>query len=144
MGEAFGAGVIRTKGRGAGAFACGTPQEVNRMTMIISPRRGSGDFNMNRFKCLCANHGTEVGNTVPVGVDAGAVRDGDRVRVLVEEGVPVGCNRVGVLLGACVWLAVGVSVAKMLMMITLGVMAILGTHSLSPGDMDDVERQLAC
>jgi hypothetical protein len=63
--------------------------------------------------------------------------------VAVDEAVPVGCNKVGVLLGAWVWLAVGVSVPKMLMMITLGVTGAMGTHNLSPGDTYVVERQLA-
>ena len=132
MGEAFGAAVTSTKGRVAGVLAGPPPQEVNKVTMIISPRRGFEVFDMNGFKYLCADHGTGVGDVVTVGVNDGSVGYGDKVMVTVEEGVPVGCTGVGVLLGAWVWLAVGVRVPKTLLMITLGVGGILGTQRLSP------------
>ena len=86
-------------------------------------------------------YGTLVGNVVAVGVDDGFVGYG--VRVAVADGVPVSCTEVGVLLGDRVRLAVGVSVPKMLMMITLGVVGTLGTHNLPPAARNVVVRQLA-
>ena len=46
MGEAFGAAVIKTKGRGAGVSGEVMPQDVSK-TARISARRGNNVFDMN-------------------------------------------------------------------------------------------------
>ena len=71
---------------------------------------------------------------------------------MVGEGGTVNINvtvgdkgvEVGTLVGTWVWLAVGVSVLKIRMTITLGVIVgTLGTHRTSSGVIDVVKRQLA-
>ncbi len=81
-----------------------------------------------------------------VAVGDSAVAEGRVVAVEVGIVVEVGGKGVvvGVLLGISVWLAVGVSVPKLMMMITLGVVVgTFGTQRKLPGVMNVVKRQFA-